>query len=276
MDNIEYYADRQRSVYNTHATSREKAEALVGEGYGELGRQARFQAQFIMNEYIRRKPYSNELDLDVDILDFGCGVGRVMEAFVELGFRNIDGVDISEKMMSFARASTIIPESSRFWLTSGNDCGGAPAESYDFVYSLITMHHICMRQTRIDILRAMHRCLRPGGVVALEFKAFPGATAARVPHNHATWSMNMTAEDTNSRADVWITGDQLGHVYDDFRLFFRDVAFQEIDLADNYFTYSPDEIYQYPQTRFLVTASKGASMAAKYFDGDEVADSIFG
>jgi 2-polyprenyl-3-methyl-5-hydroxy-6-metoxy-1,4-benzoquinol methylase len=269
VDDIQFYAERQRATYETHATSREKAEAMVGPGYEQISQEARVQAQFIMNEYIRRQPYSDSLNLNVDILDFGCGVGRVMEAFVELGFCNIDGVDISEKMISYARMSDKLPKTSRFWLTSGNDCGDAPADSYDFVYSLITMHHICLRQTRIDIFRSMQRCLRPGGVIALEFMAYPGATAARVPHNHATWSMNMTAEETNSRADVWITGDQLGQVYDDFRLFFRDVAFQEIDLAGNYFTYFPDEIYQYPNTRFLVTASKGASMALKYFGSDK-------
>ena len=77
--------------------------------------------------------------------------------------------------------------------------------------------------------------------------------------------MNMTADHTNSRSDVWITGDQLGMVYDDMRLFFRDLQFQEIDLAENYFRYDPDAIYQYPNTRFLVIASKGAGLVGKYF-----------
>ncbi len=267
MDDIEYYADRQRATYDTHAWSRTQAEALVGPGYENIERQARWQAQFIMNEYIRRQPYSDSIDFGTRILDFGCGVGRVMEAFVELGFSKIDGVDISEKMLGYATQSPMLTES-QFWLTSGNDCGDAPEGVYDFVYSLITMHHISLRQTRIDIFRSMQRCLRPGGVVALEFMAYPGATSHRVPHNHALWSMNMTADHTNSRSDVWITGDQLGMVYDDMRLFFRDLQFQEIDLAENYFRYDPNAIYQYPNTRFLVIASKGAGLVSKYFGDD--------
>ena len=264
MDKIQYYAERQRTVYDTHATSREKAEALVGAGYKRIERQARWQAQFIMNEYLRRQPHADSIDFGVSILDFGCGVGRVMEAFVDLGFADIDGVDISEKMLGFAQESAAL-QGSRFWPTSGNDCGEAPHGHYDLVYSLITMHHICLRQTRIDILRAMQRCLRPGGVVALEFRAYPGATADRVPHNHATWAMNMTADDTNSRADVWITGDQLGHVYEDFRLFFSDVQFQDFDMnSANYFTYDPNAIYQYPDNRFMVIAGKGPGLLEKY------------
>lgn len=65
------------------------------------------------------------------------------------------------------------------------------------------------------------------------------------------WAMNMTAEETNSRADVWITGDQLGQVYDDFRLFFRDIQFQELDMGGNAYVYDPNAIYQYPNNRFL-------------------------
>lgn len=265
MDTVQYYAERQRATYDTHATSREKAEALVGPEYEKLERQARWHAQFVMNEYLRRQHHADEIDFGVKILDFGCGVGRVMEAFVDHGFSEIDGVDISEKMLGYARESAALHRS-RFWLTSGNDCGEAPEGHYDLVYSLITMQHISMRQTRIDILRAMQRCLRPGGVVALEFQAYPGATAARVPRNHATWEMNMTAEETNSRADVWITGDQLGHIYNDFRLFFRDIQFQELDRnsTENYFAYDPDAIYQYVRNQFLIIASKGPGLVGKF------------
>ncbi len=266
MDEIEFYAAQQRRVYDDNATNRENAEALVGAGYDKIAVQASNQAQFAMNEYFRRRPYGQVIDTNMPILDFGCGVGRMMEAFAKLGFASIDGVDISERMLSFARESPHLANS-RFWLTNGHDCGEAPQEHYELAYSFITMQHICMRQTRIDIMRSMHRCLRPGGVVLLEFQCFPGVTAHRVPRNHATWSMNMTAEDTNSKADVWITPDQLGHVYDDLRLWFRDIQFQELDSGENYFAYAPDSIYQYPGTRFLLVASKGAGLADKYFNG---------
>lgn len=265
MDTIEEYAQRQRSIYERHTTSRTDAEAMVGARYPVIRQQANWQAQFIMNEYLRRRPNEEPVDLDLRILDFGCGVGRMMEAFAGLGFRNIDGVDISENMLTHAGSSPAL-QGSQFWSTNGHDCGEAPPQSYDLVYSLITMHHICMRQTRIDILRAMHRSLRPGGVVALEFFSYPGATAARVPRNHATWDMNMTAEDTNSRADVWITADQLGLVYNDLRLFFRDVQFQEFDAVPsvNSFAYDAEQIYQYPRNRFLVVAAKSGELLHKF------------
>ncbi len=266
MNEVDYYAAQQRRVYDDNATSRENAEALVGAGYAQIAVEAEHQAQFAMNEYFRRRPYGHPIDQSMPILDVGCGVGRMMEAFAALGFTNIDGVDISERMLGYAKESPLLKES-RFWITNGHDCGAAPSDHYEFAYSFITLQHVSMRQTRIDILRSLHRCLRPGGVIFLEFQCFPGVTMHRVPPNHALWTMNMTAEDTNSKADVWITPDQLGFVYDDLRLYFRDIQFQDLDTSENYFKHSPESIYQYPGTRFLIVASKGSGLANKYFRG---------
>jgi 2-polyprenyl-3-methyl-5-hydroxy-6-metoxy-1,4-benzoquinol methylase len=101
------------------------------------------------------------------ILDFGCRVGRVMEAIAELGFENVDGVDISASMVEHASASPLLG-ASRFWVTDGHDAGGAPDGHYDLAYSFICMQHISMRQTRIDIVRSLARALKPGGTLVLE------------------------------------------------------------------------------------------------------------
>src|SRR6185503_14440053 len=64
-------------------------------------------------------------------LDVGCGVGRSMEAMIDAGV-NVDGVDISERMIHFARQNPKLHESSLF-VSRGNDCGDAPDGSYDLV-----------------------------------------------------------------------------------------------------------------------------------------------
>src|ERR1700751_3019409 len=97
-----------------------------------------------------------------------CGVGRVVEAMSDLGIKNIDGVDISQSMIDHARQSPSLTRS-RFWVTDGDAAGDPPGGSYDPAYSFICMNHISMRQTRIDIMRARARELKPGGTAGCEF-----------------------------------------------------------------------------------------------------------
>jgi SAM-dependent methyltransferase len=266
MSTIFEYAERQRQVYDNNATDRMAAEGLVGPNYHVLGEEAHFQAEFIVNEYLRRQPagFGEDIDFEVPILDFGCGVGRVMRAVRSFGFVSVDGVDISERMIQHAAVDQMLSDS-RFWVSGGMDLGDAPKDHYGLVYSTICMNHISMRHTRTRILEGMAACLRPGGVVAVELFMYPGVDAARIPRNHARWAENRPARDTNSGCDVWVTPDQLGDVYQDFRLFFADLQFQEFDLFDDYTPYDPDAIYQYRRNAMLVSGTKGRSLSTKYF-----------
>jgi SAM-dependent methyltransferase len=49
-------------------------------------------------------------DKDTRILDLGCGTGLVGQALAGLGFRHLDGLDISPKMLDEARAKGIYGE----------------------------------------------------------------------------------------------------------------------------------------------------------------------
>ena len=189
-----------------------------------------------------------------------------MEAFTEIGVDSVDGCDISSAMMSHAREKAELANS-KFFLTGGGDTGNSPADHYDIAYSFLCLHHIPMRQTRIRILEALARNLKPGGMVFAEFKIFPGATAAKIPPNHAHWTENMVAKHTNSAADVWITPDALGMVYEDFRLIFTDIALVEIDLALEHYEYKPNEIYQLGFNQLFVVGSKQPSFYSNMVKG---------
>src|SRR4051794_7775847 len=155
---VEMYSELQRQAYDENSKSRSDAEFMVaGAGYAEGRVRAGYQAQFVINEALRRRAdITAPVDPEMRILDFGCGVGRVMEAVAELGFENVDGVDISEAMIAHASASPLLGNS-RFWVTDGHGAGGAPDGRYDLAYSFICMQHISMRQTRIDIIRSLAR-----------------------------------------------------------------------------------------------------------------------
>jgi 2-polyprenyl-3-methyl-5-hydroxy-6-metoxy-1,4-benzoquinol methylase len=118
-DAVAMYSELQRTAYDGNSQSREGAEGMVAPRYDEARVRADYQAQFVINEHLRRRPdITAAVDPDMRILDSGCGVGRVMEAIAELGFENVDGVDISEAMVRHASQSAHLAQS-HFWTTDG-------------------------------------------------------------------------------------------------------------------------------------------------------------
>jgi 2-polyprenyl-3-methyl-5-hydroxy-6-metoxy-1,4-benzoquinol methylase len=270
MNAIQLYAELQRNEYETHSQTREGAEAMVAHGYHEARERAGFQAQWIVNEHLRRREdITAPVDPGMRILDFGCGVGRVMEAMVDLGLENVDGVDISQAMLDHASASPSL-QNSRFWRTNGHDVGDAPEDHYDLAYSLICLNHVSMRQTRIDIMRALGRALKPGGTIVLEFLYYPSILASQIPLPHVSWTQNRTSIGTNSAADVWLTPDMLGELADDMRLAFRDIALHDVELWDNIAAPSDNELYPVRHNLLLATGTVGRQMAKRYLGPKEL------
>ena len=263
-DKISKYADNQRREYNLHGVSFEGAKALVAPNYDEVRIIANGYAHLVLSQYqLRQGQFYDPDHTDISglkLFDFGCGVGRVMEAFHDRGCRHIDGCDISHEMLKHASKSPLLTNS-RFYLSDGADAGDAPAANYNIAYSFLCMHHIPMRQTRIKILESLAHVLRDDGMVFIELKMYPGATPAKIPVNHAHWTENMIAKETNSKNDVWITPDSLGMVYEDFRLFFQDVAILDLDRENvDHYTYQPEEVYQLGFNEMFVVASKRPSL----------------
>lgn len=263
MSKVDVYASNQKALYARITESIEDAKDAVGQNYDALRQEAKRYVRHMLGHYALRKGIFTGFGCDelanLKAFDFGCGVGRVMEACRENGMEHVDGCDLSENMLRHASNSPGL-SNSQFFLSTGFDAGGAPAGSYDIAYSFLCFHHIPMRQTRIKLLESLYNLLKPGGMVFIEFKTFPGAGNGKIPANHSHWTENRPAQDTNSAADVWITPDSLGQVAEDFRLFFNDIAIQEFDRAENLYEYQPNEIYQFGYNELFVVASKGASL----------------
>lgn len=175
-------------------------------------------------------------------LDFGCGPGRMVLRMAKL-FRQVDGADISARLVEFAKAKC--PDS-EFFVTNGDDLGGAPENAYDFIFSTIALQHIAVHDIRAKIFRAMERCLRPGGQISLQFcfnhlfpmskvmrKHFDGRLLWLGPEtDHARWTENRTdATVTNGCCDVGIGKDDLPLIKQEFSELFDDVEFWFYDFA---------------------------------------------
>ena len=230
----------QRRHYDTLATSLHKAKALVHPDYERAAAVARASQGHALIEFFQRTyaPADGTLSevaaatlsgRSIKALDFGCGVGRLMEAFAGYGVQT-DGVDVSDRMLSYARENPRL-RNSRFFLSDGQDCGDASTGVYDLVYSQLCIQHICSRTIRKRLLAEFKRVLKPGGVVLLQMRYHPDQTAASVPRPHGPWSDdNYNAQTTNSGADVWVTPDELHLVYSDFAAHFHDLRFQFVDI----------------------------------------------
>lgn len=236
------YSRMQKAYYNDRAISEEAAQGLVSPDYSVARDQAASSLSYVLLDYAVRhagRPAGHDFDeiatqlssvpQTLHLLDYGCGPGRLMDPLARHGFR-IDGTDISEEMVSYARQKPALSRS-RFYLSDGQDCGGAPSDTYDIVYSQLCFQHIASRTVRNRILESMASVLKEGGMVSVQLNYYPDHTAPKVPSPHVPWDADrFDAPGTNSDADVWVTPDQLHLMLDDFRRWFRDVRLQFVEF----------------------------------------------
>lgn len=98
-------------------------------------------------------------------LDFGCGFGRCISLYRDI-FGTIDGVDISgvglEKAKEYLTSEGVpVPN---LYLSNGTDLREVPSNTYDVVYSVICLQHICVHQIRLGLMKEFFRVLKPGGL----------------------------------------------------------------------------------------------------------------
>jgi len=98
-------------------------------------------------------------------LDFGCGIGRLSFALGE-HFREVIGVDVSERMIVLATADNRRPGVCRFIHNPRADLPCADA-SVDFVYSRFVLQHMSQALARTYIAEFI-RVLTPDGLCVFQ------------------------------------------------------------------------------------------------------------
>lgn len=92
------------------------------------------------------------------ILDFGCGPGRDIRTFSELGHRAI-GLDGSEHFVQMARSETACEAWQQDFFKLD-----LPASHFDGVFANASLFHVPSRQLP-DVLTYLRATLKPGGVL---------------------------------------------------------------------------------------------------------------
>jgi ubiquinone/menaquinone biosynthesis C-methylase UbiE len=108
-------------------------------------------------------------------LDFGCGPGRLTQALAA-HFEQVDGVDISPSMIALANRLNQRPDRSHYHLNDTEDLRRFKDQSFDFVYSSITLQHVGPANAR-SYLKEFIRVLNPGGILVFQL---PGRQTGRL------------------------------------------------------------------------------------------------
>ena len=136
-------------------------------------------------------------------LDFGCGPGRNIRRWSNW-FKRIDGADISKVNIAnarvFLRDQVSDAKSPNLFVTNGADCGDAPSNSYDFVFSTVCLQHICSHSVRFAILTDLYRVLKPGGRISIQM-----GFGSPSPMTVGYFEDNFSAEATNRSCDTEIS-----------------------------------------------------------------------
>ena len=127
------------------------------------------------------------------VVEYGCGVGRMLNAALESGFRRAAGIDISPTMLAHCRR--LVPKVEALYpLDEAGRCG-LPDACASAVFSYAVVQHISLLSRYLTAFDEMCRILQPGGqlIVQLNCTDFqdggfdhPGRT-----ENHETHSLHV-------------------------------------------------------------------------------------
>lgn len=100
-------------------------------------------------------------------VEIGCGIGRLMKP-ISARCRRIIGMDISPRMVAFAREYLRDVPNAEVLVNDGRSLPGPADASIDLVYAHLAFQHITRYDVVEDYLREVARVLRPGGYFRLQ------------------------------------------------------------------------------------------------------------
>lgn len=153
------------------------------EGYSRLGRSV--EGLDGAAEWPALKALVPELR-GLRVVDLGCGFGWFCRWARQQGAAAVLGIDVSEKMLARARATTT--DAAVTYLRADLECAELPQAAFDLAYSSLALHYV---EDLGGLLAKVHRALAPGGrlVFSVEHPIF---TAPRQPG----WSIGVGGRKT--------------------------------------------------------------------------------
>jgi ubiquinone/menaquinone biosynthesis C-methylase UbiE len=107
--------------------------------------------------------------LDLDVLEIGCGVGRMTKMMGRI-FRHVTAVDVSSEMIKRARSNLSALDNVKVILGDGATLSGVQDSSFDFAFSFIVFQHIPSVDVIASYCREVYRVLRPGALFKFQLQ----------------------------------------------------------------------------------------------------------
>ncbi len=101
---------------------------------------------------------------DILVVEYGCGVGRILRAILDAGYR-CAGIDISPTMVEHCRR--LAPETEGAFVLDEHGRSGLPDNCASLVFTFAVVQHIATLSGYERALAEMCRVLRPGGTLAV-------------------------------------------------------------------------------------------------------------
>lgn len=108
--------------------------------------------------------------LQKTVLEFGCGMGRLLANPASMGY-NCIGLDISETQLELAKIHFPIKENVKFIKVNSKKQFEIASGSVDVIYSFAVFQHIKYLSDFYFSLSELARLLKKGGLIRIQFRA---------------------------------------------------------------------------------------------------------
>ncbi|HST01754.1 MAG TPA: class I SAM-dependent methyltransferase [Usitatibacter sp.] len=170
---------RRDPYFGVITQPRFRTGAMDGDARREFFESGRHHAEYVMAMIHR---FIDPAFAPGSVLDFGCGVGRVLLAFARLS-PDVVGLDVSPSMLAEARRNCDEEGLGSVRLGVTDDRLGGVEEKFELVHSYIVMQHIPPSRVSTIFASLLER-IAAGGVGAVHFaysKAHYAATHGVAP-----------------------------------------------------------------------------------------------
>jgi SAM-dependent methyltransferase len=204
--------------------NKERLQKLNLQSYQEIEKSFDLSRMNVWGEF---KTLTKSVQDGADILDLGCGNGRLLHGLPKVNFSYL-GIDANAYLLSRARQRYPKQE---FKLAKLEEVE-ISYQTYSHIYSIATFHHLVDRQDRLALLKKSYQALKPDGYIAFTVWNLWQPQFLKFIFKRIWWKLSW-----NDFLIPWKEEDKIvwryyhGFTGNELRLLFTQAGFRDIDIV---------------------------------------------